>query len=124
LFDSTIVVSIVAPNTFNCYGIYDNTTWNFNTNWATAVSDVSTALQNMQVYTNTSSVRIQFDALTAGQARFEVVAVNGQTLSVLNQDIRSGSNAIEMPINTLANGLYYVRCVMGQHRVAKPFVKK
>lgn len=124
LFDSTIIVSVVAPNTFNCYGIYDNTSWNFNTNWATSVSDVSTALQNMQVYANSSSLRIQFDAHTAGQTRFEVVAVNGQTLSVLNQDIRSGSNAIEMPINTLANGLYYVRCVMGQNRVAKPFVKK
>lgn len=120
LIDSTLFSS----NGFNAYGIYDNTTWNFNTNWATSVNDVQSALQNMQVYANSSSVRIQFDAKTAGQARFEVVAVNGQTLLSSTEDVRTGSNHIEMPINNLANGLYYVRCVMGQNRVAKPFVKK
>lgn len=120
LIDSTLFVS----NGFNSYGIYDNTTWNFNTNWATSVSDVTASMQNMQVYANTTLVRVQLDAKTSGAARFDLVAVNGQTISSINHDVSTGNNIVEMPINNLPNGLYYIRCVMGQDRVAKPFVKK
>ena len=120
LIDSTLFVS----NGFNAYGIYDNTTWNFNTNWATSVSDVTASMQNMQVYANATTVHVQLDAKTSGASRFDLVAVNGQTISSINHDVRAGNNIVEMPINNLPNGLYYIRCVMGQDRVAKPFVKK
>lgn len=120
LFDSTLFVS----NGFNAYGIYDNTTWNFNTNWATTVNQIESVLQNMVVLANNQDVSIRFDAKTVQNIQFEVVAVNGQVLKQVQGKVQIGSNQFNLAINSLPNGLYYVRCQAGQLRIAKPFIKK
>lgn len=120
LFDSTLFVS----NGFNAYGIYDNTTWNFNTNWATAVNDVQAALQNMQIIANSQELSIRLEAKSMSQAQFDLVSANGQILAQTKQMVQAGQNTIQLPIGSLPNGMYYVRCIMNENRVAKPFIKK
>ncbi|MGI9192426.1 MAG: T9SS type A sorting domain-containing protein, partial [Chitinophagaceae bacterium] len=115
---------LFVSNGFNAYGIYDNTTWNFNTNWATAVNDVQAALQNMQVLANSQEVTIRLDAKSLSQAQFDLVSVNGQILAQTKQMVQAGQNTIQLPIGSLPNGMYYVRCIMNENRVAKPFIKK
>lgn len=120
LIDSTLFTS----NGFNAYGIYDNTTWNFNTNWATSVNNVQSALQNMLLTVNSHTVQVQFESKTAQQARFELVGVNGQIVGQSTENVQAGNNNISLPIGHLAQGMYYVRCIINQERAAKPFIKK
>jgi Bacterial Ig domain/Secretion system C-terminal sorting domain/Bacterial pre-peptidase C-terminal domain len=100
-----------ANSTTQCYNLSLNTS---STSFIKAIREsslVSDVEKNMAVFPNPAKgmVNIRFTALEEGDFQMQLVDVAGKTLIQQNRHFNNGENSLELDINNIAGGLYFVK---------------
>lgn len=119
MFDSTLVTA----NGFNSYGIYDETSWNFDTKQPNAVNDYSINKLPLSIYNNSDYLFVSFEILQTQSLQLEILDASGKVILRNNATLNSGNQKLQIPINGLSQGMYFIKVIGNQVQGVSQFVK-
>lgn len=119
-FDSTLFVSGVH----NSYGIYDNTTWNFDTKVNNvSVNDTKEQSFALSIYATESYSDITIHSKESAQVALELLDNTGRLLSTQSLNLQQGQNKARVDMSRFASGMYYIRLHNATERISQKFIK-
>lgn len=119
MLDSTLVTA----NGFNSYGIYDETSWNFDTKQPNAVIDYTKNKIPITVYNNTDYLFVSFETIQSQSLQLDILDATGKVILRNNVTLNSGNQKLQIPINGLSQGMYFIKVVGNQIQGVSQFVK-
>lgn len=119
MFDSTLVTA----NGFNSYGIYDETSWNFDTKQLNAIYEYKKNKLPIHVYNNGDYLFVSFETIQSQSLQLEILDATGKSILRNNVTINAGNQKLQIPINVLPQGMYFIKVAGKQIQGVSQFVK-
>lgn len=115
-FDSTCYASATAANS---NGIYDNTSWNFET-MPNALIDWNKNNLDMSLLANEI---LSFTISNASSFNLTILDINGKVVKQQSVNAQSGLNKISINTNQLGHGVYFIRLSNKEYQGTLKFTK-
>ncbi len=116
-FDSTCYVSSTSANS---YGIYDNTSWNFET-MPNGLIDYNSNNLELQLSNNNE---LLFSVNNSEWVSVTLFDMNCKTVKHLSVRAQQGENKISLQSESLVNGIYFIKVENKNYRGVLKFVKQ
>jgi hypothetical protein len=125
-FDSTLFFHTAMGVNHNSYGIYDNTTWNFDTRTPVSVNEFSSSdkLTTLSVNSESNNTIVFVKNKKHQTAQLETLDATGKLISAQQVTLQEGENSIYLDHSTLPAGVYYIRMYNNQFRDSAKFIRK
>ena len=91
----------------------------------TGIAEIINSESAVSIYPNPANaeLNVQIEALQSAAVQLTITTVTGQMTQTQTLDIKKGKQAIQLDINNLANGVYFMNINSGNEVITKKFVK-
>lgn len=117
---SSGTVAVTETNAAGCVG----TSQSITASCALAVDDVSTGVTTLNVYPNPSNgaITVEGNIAKAEELELQILNIEGQEIKRLNSNTTDGTFKLELNLNEVSKGIYFIRIAANENSVVRKIV--